>query len=102
MNRILRTRESIDQFLERLLPLGAGPLSRFEGCCDFLDLLDVLSDRRVLVAYFFESTVDAAGQSDELLFCEPPFCSSTFRSIDSRTSLNASAIRKPGGWSGPP
>jgi hypothetical protein len=102
VNRILVTRESIDQFFERLLPLGAGPLSRFEGRGDFLDVLDVLSDRRVLVSHFFESTIDAAGKSAELLFCEPPFCSSTFRWIDSRTSLNASAIRKPGGCSGPP
>jgi len=102
VNRVLFTGESFDQFFKRLLPLGAGPLSGFEGRGDFLDVLDVLADRFLLVSNFFESTVDAAGQSAELLFCEPPFCASTFRWIESRTSHNASAICKPGGWSGPP
>ena len=96
-NRILRTLESIDQSVERLLPLFAGPLSRFESRGDFLDVLDVVADRLLVVANFVETTVDAGGQSAELLLCEPPFCSFTFRWIDSRTSLKASAIRNPGG-----
>src|SRR3954451_7163939 len=102
VNRIPRTGESIDQFFKRLFPLGAGPLSGFEGCGDFFDVLDARSDLLLLVSNGFEPTVDTPGQSAELLFGEPPFCSSTFRWIDSRTSPNASAIRKPGGWSGPP
>jgi hypothetical protein len=73
VNRVLLTGESIDQFFKRLLPLCAGPLSGFEGRGDFLDVLDVLSDCFLLVSNSFESTVDAAGQSAELLFCEPPF-----------------------------
>ena len=46
---------------------------------------------------FVQSSVDAVGQAAELLFCGPPFFSSKFRWIDSRTSTKASAIRKPGG-----
>jgi hypothetical protein len=97
VNRVLLMGESIDQFFKRLLPLGPGPLSGLESRGDFLNLLDVFSDGFMLVSNFFESTVDAAGQSAELLFREPPFCAATFRWIDSRTSFNASAICKPGG-----
>ena len=62
----------------------------------------MLSDRLLLVSDAFEAPVNAAGKSAELLFRDPPFRSPTFRWIDSRTSPKASAIRKPGGWSGPP
>ena len=41
-------------------------------------------------------------QPAELLLREPPFFASKFRWIDSWTSFSASAIRKPGGCSGPP
>jgi hypothetical protein len=97
VDRVLRPREAIDQPFERLLPLRVTPLSGFEGRGDFRDLLDVASDRLVFGLNGVEATVDAIGQSAELLLGEPPFCSSTFRWIDARTSLNASAIRKPGG-----
>jgi hypothetical protein len=36
LSRVLRTPESSDQFLEPLLPLRAGPFTRFEGRGDFL------------------------------------------------------------------
>jgi hypothetical protein len=67
VSRILRTRESIDQSFERLLPIRAGPLSRFESRGDFLDVRDVFSDRRLFVANFVEAPVDAVGQSAEWL-----------------------------------
>ena len=70
---------------------------RFEGRGYFRDVLDVFSDRLVLGPDFVQSSVDAVGQAAELLFCGPPFFSSKFRWIDSRTSTKASAIRKPGG-----
>ena len=69
VNRILRTLESIDQSFERLLPILAGPLSRFERRGDFLDVLDVFSDRRLFVSNFVEAPVNAVGQSAELLLC---------------------------------
>jgi hypothetical protein len=102
VNRVLRPREAIDQSFERLLPLRAAPRPRFEGRGDFLDVLDVAADRLVFGPDGVEAAVDAAGQAAELLLGEPPFCSSTFRWIDARTSPNASAIRTPGGCSGPP
>ena len=43
-----------------------------------------------------------AGQPAQLRLREPPFFASRFRPSDCRTSSNASAIRNPGGWSGPP
>ena len=61
-----------------------------------------ISHRLLFGSNFVEAAVDAVSESAQLLFCEPPFCSSTFRRIDARTSLKASAIRTPGGWSGPP
>ena len=51
-NRILGTLESIDQGFELLLPRGACFALRFEGDRNFLDVLDVLSDRFLLVPNF--------------------------------------------------
>ena len=101
-NRILSPLESIDQFFELLLAICASFLSRFEGRGYLLDVLDVFSDFLLFGLDFVQTSVDAVGQAAELLFCEPPFFSSKFRWIDSRTSSKASAIRRPGGCSGPP
>jgi hypothetical protein len=102
VNRVFCTLESINQLFELLLPSGAGLVPRFEGGGNFLDVLDVFSDRLLLVPDVVQPSVDAIGQSAELLFCEPPFFSSKFRWIDARTSSSESAICRPGGWSGPP
>jgi hypothetical protein len=101
-NRIPIPLESSDQLLEPRLAILATSPSRFEGRGHLVDVLDVLSDRPLLGLDVLQSPVDAGGQTAELLFCEPPFFASKFRPIDSRTSSKASAIRKPGGWSGPP
>ncbi len=102
VNRVLRPLKAIDQSFERLLPLGAAPRPRLEGRGDFLDVLNVASDGLAFGLDGVEAAVDAPGQAAELLLGEPPFCSSTLRWIDARTSPNASAIRTPGGCSGPP
>ncbi len=101
-NRIVIPLESIDQRLKLLLAVRATSLSRFEGRGYLLDVLDVLADWLLLGLDMLQSPVDAAGKSAQLLLCEPPFFASKFRWIDSRTSSKASAIRRPGGWSGPP
>ena len=101
-NWILLPLESIDQRIELLLAMLATLSSRFESCGYLLDVLDVFSDCLLLGLDVVQSPVDAVGQTVELLFCEPPFFASKFRWIDSRTSSKASAIRRPGGWSGPP
>jgi hypothetical protein len=102
VNRVFLTLESIDQFIELRLPFRASLLSRLEGRGDLLDVLDVFSDGCLFDPNSVQTSVDAVGESAELLFREPPFFSSRFRWIDSRTSSNASAILKPGGWRGPP
>ena len=75
---------------------------RVQGACNFLDFLDLFSEHLLLRFDRVQAPVDAAGQAVELLLWEPPFFSSKFRWIESRTSPKASAIRKPGGSSGPP
>ena len=101
-NGILIPPESINQVLELLLAMLAALASRVEGRGYLLDVLDVFSDRLLLGLDVVHSPVDAVGQTAQLLFCESPFFASKFRWIDSRTSSKASAIRRPGGWSGPP
>jgi hypothetical protein len=102
VDRVIDPFEASDQAFERLAPLGGTGLSGVEGRGDLLDVLDVAADRFLVGPDRVEAAVDATGQSVELLLGEPPFCSSTSRRIDSRTSLNASAIRTPGGRIGPP
>ncbi len=97
VNRIVRPLESIDQSLEGFLPLCVTLFSWFEGCGNFLDLVHIGLQRLLFGSDFVETSVDAVGQSAELLLCEAPFFSSRFRWIDFRTSLKASAIRMPGG-----
>jgi hypothetical protein len=101
-DRILTLLEPIDQLLELFLAVRAAALAGIQGRRNRLDVLDVDADRLLFGLDFIEAAVDAAGQAAQLLFREPPFFSSKFRWIDSRTSSKASAIRNPGGCSGPP
>ena len=96
-NRILSPLELINQLFELLLAIRAIRVSRFKGCGYFLDVFHVVSDCLLFGPNFVQASVDAVGESAELLFRKPPFFSSKFRWIDSRTSSNASVIRKPGG-----
>ena len=97
VNRVLGTLETINQLLELLLtPRAVAPFG-FEGRGDFGNFRDVGADRRLLGSDIVQSSVDAVAESAELGFREPPFFSSTFRWIESRTSPKASAIRRPGG-----
>jgi hypothetical protein len=101
-NRVISLLEFLSQLFEFLLAIRAILRSRFEGRSDLLDILDVFSDFLLLGLDCVQTAVDAAGQPAELLLFEAPFFSSRFRWIDSRTSFKASAIRRPGGWRGPP
>ena len=100
-NRILSRLEFINQLFELLLAIRT-ILSRFEGRSYLLDVFDVFSDFLLLGLDFVQTSVDAASQAAELLLFEAPFFASKFRGIDARTSFKASAIRRPGGWRGPP
>ena len=100
LSRIIDARRGtgrLHQFLELGLTLGAITLFRVQGVCYFLDFLDLFSEHLLLRFHGVQAPVDAAGQAVELLLWEPPFFSSKFRWIESRTSPKASAIRKPGG-----
>ncbi len=97
MKRIGSSLESMNQLLKFLSALLAIPGGRIKGRGNFLNFLHMLSDRLLLALHQFHTTVDAAGQTFQLLFCEPPFFASKFRWIDSRTSAKPSAIRRPGG-----
>jgi hypothetical protein len=101
-NRIPSPLELIDQLFEPLPAIRAIRPSGFKSLGHFVNVFYVFSDRLLLGANFGQAAVDAGGESAELLFCKPPFFSSKFRWIESRISCNASAIRNPGGWSGPP
>ena len=101
-NRVLCMLESIDQLFELLLPSRACHSTGLEGGGYFLDVFDVFSDRFLFIPNCAQASVDASGQAVELLFGEPPFSSSKFRWIDARPSSSESALRRPGGWSGPP
>ena len=74
----------------------------FEGRGYLLDVLDVFSDFLLFGLDLVQTSVDAVGQEAELLMYESPFFSPKFRWSDARTSSKASAIRRPGGCSGPP
>jgi len=84
------------------LTLGRSLRRRVQGRGHLLYGLDVAPDRLPSGSYQVQSLVDAGGQPAQLLLCEPPFFASRFRWTDCRTSPNASAIRNPGGSSGPP
>ena len=89
--------EIVRDLLELLLAMLATLTSRFEGRGYLLDVLDVFSDRLLLGLDVVQSPLDAVGQTAQLLLRDSPFFASKFRWIDSRTSSNASAIRRPGG-----
>src|SRR5689334_1390540 len=77
-NRILILLESVDQLFEPRLAILTTSASRVEGRGHLVDVLDVLSDWLLLGLDVLQSSVDAAGQSAQLLLCEPPFFASKF------------------------
>src|SRR3954464_13711509 len=101
-DRILGRLEAIDQRLELLLALGdvLGPGLERRG--HLRDHAHVSPDHLLLLLDLVEARLDASREPAELLLGEPPFFASRFRWSDSRTSFRASAIRDPGGCSGPP
>src|SRR5437763_16718534 len=101
-DRIPGRREVIAQRLAPLLPLGdiLGPGLQRRG--HLRDHRNVVSNDLLLLLHFVQAPLDASGQAAELLLRESPFFSSRFRRSDAWTSVSASAIRTPGGCSGPP
>src|SRR3982751_2532965 len=101
-DRILGRLEAIDQRLELLLALGDVLRPGLQRRGHLRDHAHVLSDHLLLLLDLVQAALDASGQAAELLLRESPFCASRSRWSDAWTSFNASAIRNPGGCSGPP
>src|SRR5512140_3470090 len=68
-NRIPSPLESIDQLFELLLAIRLTLTSGFEGHSYLLAFLHVHSDCLMLAFDMLQSSVDADGQTTELLFC---------------------------------
>ncbi len=102
VDRILLALEAAGQRLKLLLATRTTSPLRVEGRIDLLEILDVISNRLLLVSNFIQAPVYALGQAAKSLFCKPPFFASKLRWIESRTSFNAAVIRSPGGFRGPP
>ena len=66
------------------------------------DRCDVAPDRFLFGPDQVQTLVEARRQAAQLRLREPPFCAARFRPSDCRTSVSASLISNPGGWSGPP
>jgi hypothetical protein len=88
------------------LESGATPVAiatrRIEHGGHLDDLIDVLPDRDLSFLDRAEPPIDVTGQATPERLGTPPSFAPRSRRSDGRTSPNASAIRNPGGWSGPP
>jgi hypothetical protein len=101
-DRILTLLKALAQHGKAGLAFAGGPAGGVQRGLDVGYVLDLLPDFLLQRLDGGESAVDAAGQAFELLLRAPPFFASTFRCKEARTSRKASAIRKPGGFRGPP
>jgi hypothetical protein len=94
--------QAIANRLEEGTAFMARAARRIEGGGDLDDLAHTLPDRDLGLLDRIQSPVDEPGQATQERLGSPPFFAPRFRPMDRLTSPNASAIRKPGGWSGPP
>src|SRR5262249_61540181 len=84
------------------LPPGPRPVRGAQGRGLLRHDRDVPPDHLLLGPDQVQPPVDAGRQPAQLRLRRPPFFAARFRPRDARTSPSASAIRNPGGWSGPP
>ena len=99
----------ISALLQLLLPtlqlpltLGTRATSRFDRRLESPEIVHVEAQRLVDVMDGRQPAVNVARSTREMLVRSPPFCASRFRWSEAWTSPHASAMRKPGGWRGPP
>lgn len=90
------------QRLKLRLSLRARATVRIEGGLDGLHLSHLVAHVLLGGLHAAQPPVDVAGQTGESVLSSSPFWASRFRWSDARTSPRASAMRMPGGWSGPP
>src|SRR5215831_8754001 len=79
-----------------------GFVAGLEGAVDGLEVLDVCLHLCQRLTCHLQSGVNTASQMCQQRLCRPPFFARRLRSSESRTSCNASRLRKPGGCNGPP
>ena len=101
-DRVRLGSQAISQRREDDATLFAWAAGRIESRGDLDDLVNVLSDRDPRLLDRIQSPVDEPGQAAQERFTAPPFLAPRSRPRDCRTSSSASAIRSPGGFSGPP
>jgi len=94
--------EAEEDLLKGSLAPGASSVDGIQGRVDLYDLLDVPADFLLLDSDEIQASVNACRQPLQLRFGEPLFFTDRLRSSDACTSPSASAIRNPGGCSGPP
>ena len=94
--------EPLTNRLEGRRTLSLIPVSRIQRRPDLDHILDGLPNRLLGLLDRSQSPIEEPGQALQERLGTPPCFASRFRWSDWRTSPNASAIRRPGGWSGPP
>jgi hypothetical protein len=100
--RIVTLLELFPHGLKLHVPVVARAIGRLKRGLDCPDVCHLVTSGLLGRLHTCQASVHRAGQAREWLVGIPPFCTSRFRGSDARTSPKASAIRKPGGCSGPP
>ncbi len=101
-DRVRSGSQAIAERLEEGSTLFARAARRVEDGGNLDDLAHTLSDRDLRLLDRIKSPVDEPGQATQERLGSPPFFAPRFRPRDCLTSPRAWAIRKPGGWRGPP
>jgi hypothetical protein len=102
MDRVAVTFQTTQDRIEVALACGGSPRRGVQRRGHLPDGRDMAPDRFLLAPDQVLALVDARRQAAQLRLGKAPFCTARFRSSDCLTSVNASLISSPGGWSGPP
>src|SRR5439155_7083756 len=98
LNAVSAALPLLPQHDELRLPLLLwGLVTGSQGAIRCSQVLDILPHLLEGLTCNRQAAVNASGQTLQQHLCTPPFWASKLRSSDSRTSSNASLIRKPAG-----
>ena len=101
-NRVAVALEAVPEALELGTTLEATAVRRVECRLHRGDLRHLLPEGCLDLCHQGKAAIEATGQPPQQGLGPPPLRASRFRCSDCRTSPSASAMRKPGGCSGPP
>lgn len=101
-DRVRLGSQAVPQLGENVVTVVTRAAGRIKRRGNFGDLAHMLLNRDLRLLDRIQPSIDEPGQANQERFGAPPFFAPRFRLRDSLTSPNASAIRRPGGWSGPP